>query len=363
MDKHNACIVLAAGGTGGHVFPAQALAHSLTEKAYRVVLFSDTRGDQFKSTGIDVVKIPSAQLHGAFIGKMKSGIKLMSGMALALSHLRRLKPKVVVGFGGYASFPTMVAALTLRLPTILHQADAYFGRTNRKLAPFATRLATSFPHVKNIPHSCLEKVSFTGLPVRPEIQGAPYVVSENDDPFHLLVTGGSQGARIFGERVPEAIHLLDLALQKRLCVTQQCRPEYRETAQALYERTKAKVELTPFIDNMGEHYNKAHFIVSRAGASSVVEVANVGRPAIFVPYPYAMDDHQFYNAQEAVSVGGGWMMREKDFSSKGLADLLKEVMTSPWKLVEAGVNIQTIGIPDAASRLASLVEQLIVYER
>jgi len=359
MSELTKRIVLATGGTGGHVFPAQALASELSSQGYKVFIFSDGRGHQFNNSSFVIFRIPASQFQGSIGKRFKGGIKLISGIGIALAHLRRLKPHAVVGFGGYASFPTMMAASLLRLPTIVHQADAYFGRTNRLLAPFVTRIATSFPHVENIPIAYQNKVSFTGLPIRPDIKPEPYLPSEEKAPFHLLVTGGSQGAQVFGEIIPQAVHLLDSALQKRLHISQQCRPESLEMTQALYDQTKAHVELSPFLDQIGKRYKKANFVISRAGASSVVEVALVGRPALFVPYPYAMDDHQFYNAQQAVNVSGGWMMREKEFTSKGLATLLSELMTSPWKLTQATVNIQTIAIPDASLRLAHLIKLIM----
>jgi UDP-N-acetylglucosamine--N-acetylmuramyl-(pentapeptide) pyrophosphoryl-undecaprenol N-acetylglucosamine transferase len=355
IPKLEKCIVLAAGGTGGHVFPAQALAAELSAHGYNVYVFSDGRGQQFKDSSVSTLHIPSAQCRGSWGGKVKGGVKLITGIGVSLYHLRRLKPCAVVGFGGYAAFPTMMAAALLRLPTIVHQADAYFGRTNRYLSPYMTRIATSFPHVDNIPFSCQNKVSLTGLPVRPEIKPEPYVPSEEKDPFHILITGGSQGARVFGDIIPQAIRLLEPALQRRLSITQQCRPEFLESTRALYEQTKAHVELSPFLENMGEQYKRAQLIISRAGASSVVEAALVGRPALFVPYPFAMDDHQFYNAQQVINVEGGWAMREKDFTVNTLSILLSELMTSPWKLSQAAVNIQSIAIPDASSRFAHLV--------
>ncbi|MBS0272066.1 MAG: undecaprenyldiphospho-muramoylpentapeptide beta-N-acetylglucosaminyltransferase [Proteobacteria bacterium] len=353
-------IVLAAGGTGGHVFPAQALAQELASQGYKVFIFSDGRGNQFNNSMYHKVSIPASSLSGSIEQKLKGSIKLMTGIGVALYHLRRIKPHAVIGFGGYPSFPTMMAAITLRLPTIIHQADAYFGRTNRFLAPYVTRIATSFPHVENIPSTCQKKVSYTGLPVRPDIISEPYASSEESSPFHILVTGGSQGAKIFSEIIPQAVHQLDLTLQKRLRVTQQCRFEFLDLTKALYDRTKARVELSPFLDGMGERYKKAQLVISRAGASSVLEVALVGRPAILVPYPYATDDHQFYNAQQAAVVKGSWMIREKDFTSKGLATYLSELMTSPWKLTEAAVNIRSIAVADASLRLAHLVKLIAI---
>lgn len=347
-------IVLAAGGTGGHVFPAQSLAHELIAQGHKVIIFTDGRGHQFQDPSILMINIPAGQLHGSLKKKLKGGFQLTHGVASALYQLRRLRPHGVVGFGGYASFPTIIAAGILRLPTIVHQADAYFGRTNRVLAPFVTRIATSFPHVENIPTSCQNKVIFTGLPVRPDIQPAPYIPSEGDAPFHLLVTGGSQGAKSFGEVIPAAIQLLPPEIQKRLRITQQCRAESLEQTRELYAQTEAQVELMPFLDQMGMRYKQAHFIISRSGASSVVEAALVGRPALFIPYPYAMDNHQYYNAQQAVNVGGGWLTEENGFNCNTLTPFLLNLITSHWKLIEAAANIRAIAIPDASKRLANL---------
>ncbi len=363
MTKPEKRIVLATGGTGGHVFPAQVLAQELYSQGYEVFIFSDGRGHQFDDSAFFKVKISASQLKGSISKKVKGGAQLMAGVGMALYQLWRLKPHAVVGFGGYASFPTMISATVLRLPTIIHQADAFFGRTNQFLAPFVTRIATSFPHVKNIPTSCIDKVYFTGLPVRVDIKSEPYIPSEKNAPFHILVTGGSQGAKVFGEIIPQAINLLDPMLQKRLFITQQCRPETLELTQILYDRTKAHVELSPFLDKMGDRYKKAHLIISRAGASSVVEIARVGRPALLIPYPYAMDDHQFYNAQQVVDAKGGWMWREKEFTSPLLAGLLSDLIACPSKLVQAAAHIQTLAEVDAPLRLAHLVKLVTAEKR
>lgn len=356
-------IVLGAGGTGGHIFPAQALAQELGAQGHEVFIFTDGRGHQFADTLHPPLFIPASHLQGGVVRKAKGALSLLKGIGVAFTHLRDLKPHAVVGFGGYASFPTLIAAFLLRIPTVIHQADAYFGRVNRILSPFATHIATSFPAVKKIPSFCAKKVTFTGLPIRSDIKTSPYHVSEGDDPFHLLITGGSQGAKVFGEIVPEAVGLLDPALQRRLSIAHQCRAEYKKATEGLYAKTKAAVELSPFLDKMGERYKKAHLVISRAGASSVVEVALARRPALFVPYPYAMDDHQFYNAQQATLCGGGWMVREKDFTPQKLADFLAEWMVSPRQLKEAAVNVQRIAVPNASVKLANLVNSVVNFER
>lgn len=360
MSKLKKSIVLAAGGTGGHVFPAQALAQELSAQGYNVFFFTDARGHQFKLSNVSLVKIPAGQLSGSLHKKMQGGAMLVAGMLAALYQLKRIKPAAVIGFGGYASFPTMMAAITLRIPTIVHQADAYFGRANHFLAPLVTRIATSFPHVENIPKSCHHKVVYTGLPVRSEIKAEPYVLPEENETFQILITGGSQGAKIFGEVIPQAISLLKPSLQKRLCIHQQGRPEYLGLINALYQRTKAQVVLSRFFKSMGEEYKKAHLVISRAGASSVTEAAVVGRPVLFVPYPYAMDDHQFYNAQQAVNVQGGWLMREKEFTPESVALYMSSLMASPRKLEEAALNARKLAVPDAVLRLSHLVKMIIV---
>lgn len=356
MKDSKKCIVLAAGGTGGHVFPAHALAEELLSHKTAVFLFTDGRGASFKDISVKMLRIPASHIQGNLLEKGRGALLTLIGIVLALYHLLRIKPAAVVGFGGYASFPTIIAACLLRIPTFIHQADAYFGRANRLLAPFVTGIATSFPYVENIPESLQKKVTFTGLPVRSDIKLSPYATPDEDAPFHLLVTGGSQGARIFGEVIPQAVLLLPESIQKRLHIAQQCRPEFLADVRSCYEKTKAKVELTPFLDQMGKRYKKAHLIIERAGASSVMETAFAGRPALFIPYPYAMDDHQFYNAQQVISCHGGWMMREETFTPAALANFLSDLITFPWKLRDAAVNIQNIIIPDASSKLAHLVQ-------
>lgn len=359
MSKLKKSIVLAAGGTGGHVFPAQALAQELSAQGYEVFFFTDARGHQFKLSNVSLIKIPAGQLLGSLHKKVQGGTMLVAGTFAALYQLKRIKPAAVIGFGGYASFPTMMAAIILRIPTIVHQADAYFGRANHFLASRVTRIATSFPHVENIPKSCHHKVIYTGLPIRPEIKAEPYILPEENETFQILITGGSQGAKIFGEVIPQAISLLKPSLQKQLCIHQQGRPEYLGLINALYQRTKAQVVLSRFFKSMGEEYKKAHLVISRAGASSVTEAAVVGRPALFVPYPYAMDDHQFYNAQQAVNVQGGWLMREKEFTPESVALYMSSLMESPRKLEEAAFNARKLAAPDAVLRLSHLVKMII----
>jgi len=353
MGHSRGGIVLAAGGTGGHLFPAQALAKELLSQGKEVILLTDGRGGTFQDKALKTLILPMGSFQGSWRAKVKGMGRMLQGIFVSFHHLHCLKPSVVVGFGGYGSFPPLVAAILLRIPIVIHQADAYLGRVNRLLAPFARVIATSFPHVEKIPRHA--KVTLTGLPLRPEIQPADYQSVKTKGPIYLLVTGGSQGARVFGEIVPKAIQLLDPALQKRLHITQQCRPESLPQTQTLYAVTEASVVLSPFLENMGDHYRKAQLIISRAGASSVSEAAFVGRPAIFIPYPHAMDDHQSYNAREAVGSEGGWLIQERDLTAQGLATLLSDLINSPWKLERAAGNIRSIITPDASERLARAV--------
>jgi len=347
-------IVLAAGGTGGHVFPAQALGNSLVSRGYSVTLLTDSRGSAF-GRDIQTVCLPLRPTYGAPWKKIVGMLSLFPSFLVALYKLRQLKPQVVVGFGGYVSAPTVAASLLLGIPVVLHQADALLGRVNRWLAPYATLLASSFPEMFGVQPEWKRKVIHVGLPLRSEIQEYPYEIP--GDVLRLLVTGGSQGAKVFGDIIPGGISLLSPEEQSRIHIVQQCRAEYRDEVSAAFKKTKAHVELLPFISDMGNQYKKAHLVISRAGASSVMEAALVGRPAIFVPYPFAMDDHQTFNAIEAEKTGGAWVFKQKALTCEIFATLLGEVLNSPWKLQAASANIRKISVPHGADRFADALEQ------
>lgn len=352
-------VVLAAGGTGGHVFPASSLGEQLLERGYNVLVFTDERGAKYNwPSGVEVSVVTAVNLSGGGVQKLTGIVKLIFAAIKTYGMLKNIKPSIVVGFGGFPSLCTMLGAIPLNCKLIVHQADAALGRANKVLLPFVSAVATSFAETHKVGRKYKGKLVRTGLPIRSDIKYAPYKLSS--DHFRILITGGSQGAKFFGDVIPDALALLPESIRHKLVITHQCRPESRELVEAKYAGLHcAGVELEAFFDNMPQRYADADLIVSRSGASSVLESAAVGRPAIFVPYPFATGDHQAYNATEANNTGGAWWFRQDELTPQILADLLQDFMKSPWKLEEAAVKIRSMLVDNAAGNLANLVEDLI----
>lgn len=354
--------VLAAGGTGGHMFPALALAEELARRGRRVVVFTDDRGKTYaeKIAGIEAIVVPSASpSRGGPLGRVTFLATLARGAFAASRLLRRLRAEIVVGFGGYASFPTGFMAGRYRLPLILHEQNGYLGLANRKLAKTAAAIGIAFPKVVGIPQTRAE-IAQVGNPVRPaflEIREHAYAPSNAGEPLRLMIMGGSQGARIFSEVIPEAIGKLDAALRARLDLAQQCRPEDLSTVQAAYDKIGVKATLKSFFDDVPARLGAAHLLVVRAGASTVAEITVAGRPAIYVPYPHAADDHQRYNAEAVAAAGAGWAMKQTDFTADALAARLVELAHRPQELAHAAQAARAFAKPDAAKALADLVEK------
>ena len=361
----NPLVVLAAGGTGGHVFPAQALAVELQDRGCRLALVTDQRGGALGGTarGVAVHRVLAGGIAGkSFAARLRGAPELAFGTLQARRLLRRLAPDVVVGFGGYASVPTMLAAGFGGRATVIHEQNAVLGRANRLLAARAMRIATAFPVSAGIPAASAAKVVHTGMPVRPEFSRMgerPYMPPGESGPVRLLVLGGSQGARVFSHVVPAALGLLPEAWQRRLRVVQQCRPEDLAEARAAYRDTPIEAELATFFDDVPERLAAAHLLIARAGASTVAELTAVGRPAILVPYPFAIDDHQTANAHAVDEAGAAWLMPEASLSPRSLADRLRSLFDLPASLVKAAACAGTAGRADAARRLADLVLDLV----
>ena len=358
-------VVLAAGGTGGHVFPAQALAAELVQRGYRLALITDRRGGAFGGSlsAVETYRIRAAGVAGKRLAALLlSGPNLAVGMVQARRLLKRLKPAVVVGFGGYASAPTMLAAIFGGLKTALHEQNALLGRANRLLAPKVDRVATSFLVSAGLPAGAQGKVSHTGMPVRPTIAAMrtrPYPGLTNAGPIELLVLGGSQGAQVFSEVVPQAVGQLADGLRRRLRIAQQCRPEDLEGARQRYRALGIEADLAAFFDDVPERLARAHLLITRAGASSVAEITAVGRPAILVPYPFAVDDHQTANAHAMDEVGAGWLMPQEAFTAQSLVARLIALFEMPATLEKTAASARTAGRADAAARLADLVAELV----
>jgi UDP-N-acetylglucosamine--N-acetylmuramyl-(pentapeptide) pyrophosphoryl-undecaprenol N-acetylglucosamine transferase len=348
--------VLAAGGTGGHMFPAEALARELLERGRDVALVTDRRGQAFgdRMPGVALHRIRAGRFDAGLVPKLVGVAELALGAIAARGLLRRLAPAAVVGFGGYPSVPTMLAAAALGLPTVLHEQNAILGRANRLLAPRVHRIATSFAEVGSVRSADRGRVVFTGNPVRPAVTAAPYRPPA-EGPIHLLVLGGSQGARIFSEIVPAALALLPAALKERVAVAQQARPEDLEAARQAYESGGVAAEVARFFDDVPARLARAHLVVARSGASTVAELTVVGRPAILVPYPHAADDHQTANARALAEAGAAWLMPQPELTAAALSSRIAALLRAPTALVAAARAAASLGRPDAAAHLADLV--------
>jgi len=361
-------IVLTAGGTGGHLFPAVALGKSLLERGFAVRLYTDDRGADYakRTPGIEAHVVPAASpSRGGLLGKVGFVFTLARG-ALAVSRLlRKHNAAAVVGFGGYASFPATFMAARQKRPVILHEQNGYLGLANRKMAKAASAIALSFPTVDGIPQTDARQVE-TGNPVRPEINhlhDQPYPHPEADGSFHLFVMGGSQGARIFSDVIPAAIAGMETAQRQRIRVTQQCRPEDIERVRNVYKEAGVEADLQSFFENIPERLSGTHLMVCRAGASTCAEALVAGLPAIYVPYPFAADDHQSYNARHIEKAGAGWLMKQDDFTVDSLRGKLTGLLIDPSPLNAIATAAAGIGRPDAAERLADLVVAEVEGER
>lgn len=354
--SQNRPIVLATGGTGGHVFPAQALAAELVTRGHRVVLITDARGAAFDEAS-KVYRIRAATPGRSPVTIARALVDIAGGTIAAWRLLRRLRPASAVGFGGYASVPTMIAAHWLRLPTVIHEQNAVLGRANRLLARRVSRIATAFPSVRAVPGSVKGTIVRTGNPVRPAVAAVrdhAYSTPSTHEPFNLLVTGGSQGARIFSEVIPEAVAGLPDALRDRLRLVQQCRPEDLDVVRARYREIGVQAELAAFFSDMPQRLRQAHLVIARSGASTVAELTTAGRPALLVPYPYAMDDHQTANAEALGSAA--WRVGQGNFTPTLLKERLIALMSDTDALLTAAEASRALGEPDAARLLADLVE-------
>jgi UDP-N-acetylglucosamine--N-acetylmuramyl-(pentapeptide) pyrophosphoryl-undecaprenol N-acetylglucosamine transferase len=356
--------VLAAGGTGGHLFPAEALASELLDRGSRVHLVNDGRADAIggRLVGVETHRVRAGRFGGGPGQALQALAELALGAMQARELLRRLAPAVVIGFGGYPSVPTMLAAAYLGLPTLVHEQNAVLGRANRLLAPRARRIATGFPATTGLRLADRVRVVHTGNPVRPAILAvgdAGYRAPEPGGPIELLILGGSQGARVLSEVVPSALGALPGGLREVLRVSQQVRPEDLATVAEIYRSTGIAADLNTFFDDVPARLARAHLAICRAGASSVAELATVGRPAVLIPYPYATDGHQTANARAFAEVGGGWVIPQSGLSPSTLALYLERVLADGSALSAAAQRAGALGRRDATQRLARLAFGLV----
>ncbi len=354
--------ILAAGGTGGHMMPAYALASELIARGHRIALVTDDRGAKIGGLpdGVEVHILPAGRASGGPIGWVKSALAIVKGRGQALELIREFQPSAVVGFGGYPSLPTLLAARSAGVPTVIHEQNAVLGRVNRLLARWVDAIATAYPDVARLPTGAASKVHLVGNPVREavlELRTMGYPPVSDDSVFRLLVTGGSQGASIFADIVPDALALMPLGFRQRLQVTQQCRPEDIDRVRASYAAHGIPADLATYIEDMPSKLNWAHLVIGRAGASTIAELTCAGRPAILVPLPIATDDHQTHNVREMVGVGGARSIQQPKFTVVELAKQMQKLALEPGALENAATRALGVGRPDATRDLADLVEQ------
>ncbi|HEY8189376.1 MAG TPA: undecaprenyldiphospho-muramoylpentapeptide beta-N-acetylglucosaminyltransferase [Micavibrio sp.] len=356
----NILILISAGGTGGHMFPAAALAKDLISRGFRVELVTDPRGKKFTETfgAIPIHVIQAGTLGSGFLGKVGGVSGLAMGIIQALRLLDKLKPAVVVGFGGYPSFPAMYAAQRKKIPTIIHEQNAILGRANSALAPRADRIALSMSHIHGLEEADVPRATVTGNPIREEIAALysrPYPTVQPDGAMRILIMGGSLGAHVFSDIVPGAFARLSPAHRARLEIVQQCRADDIENVRSAYSKSGIKAELFTFINNVPDQLASAHLVIARSGASTVAEITTSGRPAIFVPYPHHEDQQQKINADVVADAGGAWVMTQNGFTEESLLARVEPFLQNPETLFRAAENARSMGRPDAARRLGNLV--------
>lgn len=357
-------IVLAAGGTGGHIFPAAALAEVLVARGYQPHLITDSRFHHYNKSSqqgilaqIPIHTIQAGSLGGGIIRKCRSVLGIGVGVVQARLLLSRLKPHAVVGFGGYPSFPTMVAASISGQRTIIHEQNSVLGRVNRFLAKRANVVATTYANTQKMP-SQVKQVVMTGNPVRAAVTslaGVAYPGLAEGGMLRLLVIGGSQGASVFSDVIPEAMKQLPADVRARIRLDQQCRQVEIEDVRAKYTALGMQVDLAPFFVDVAARLASAHLVICRAGASTVAELMVAGRPAILVPLPIATDNHQYHNAAAIEESGAGWVVTQQAFTPESLATKLETLMRVPHRLGEAAAAMKALAPENAAEKLAELV--------
>ena len=353
--------VLAAGGTGGHLTPAFALAHELDRRGHHVALITDARGAEIpgKPDFLTAHVLPAGRFGKNPLAWPKGLAAVLEGRGMAMRLYESFQPSAVVGFGGYPALPALLAARAAGVPSVIHEQNAVLGRVNRLLAGRVDAIATAYEDVERLSPKVADKVWVVGNPVRPEVlalRDEPFPAFTPEGLLRVLVTGGSQGARVMSEIVPDGLSMLAPPLRSRLQVTQQCRAEDLEAVRQRYASHGIPAELGTYFEDMQARLADAHLFIGRAGASTIAELTAVGRPAILVPLPIATDDHQAANVREMVKAGGARSIRQHNFTAKELAKQINAMAQRPETLATAAHAAWNCGRPKAASDLADLVE-------
>ncbi|MFT4076237.1 MAG: undecaprenyldiphospho-muramoylpentapeptide beta-N-acetylglucosaminyltransferase [Asticcacaulis sp.] len=355
--------VVAAGGTGGHMFPAEALARELIARGWDVVLASDKRGAAYAENfpAIERLSLEAATFKTSDpIGMASAAIKIGLGIMQARKAFKRLKPWAVIGFGGYPSYPALMAALGRKDITLIHEQNSVLGRSNRQLVTRVDAVACAFPVLRMAPAEMEGRVQVVGNPVRPDIRALydePYPLI--NPTIRILVTGGSQGAKILSETVPQALALLPVSLRMNLHVEQQTRADQLEMAAKIYKDAEIEAEVAPFFSDMADRLGRAHIVIGRAGASTVCELAVAGKPSILIPLKIAADDHQTYNAEVLKAAKAAVVIREDDVTAEKLCSEIRALIEGAALLPMRASAAKSVARPDAAKLLADLVERTV----
>jgi len=355
-------VLLAAGGTGGHLFPAEALAHELKKRGYSIALATDARADRFAG---DFPADHKSIITSATIGSknpielLKTFWKLFSGYRQSAKLISDLKPVAAVGFGGYPTLPPLIGASRKGVPCLVHEQNAILGRANRMLAKRVKGIAVGFAQVGTRPATPIVE---TGNPIRPIVETVmdqPYALREKDGKFRLVIFGGSQGARFFSEILPEGLRNIAQVHRQKLSILQQAREEDAAALKAAYHELEIEAEVAPFFKNMPKEIANAHFVMARAGASSVTELAVIGRPSLLIPLPGSLDGDQAANAISMADAQGAFVVKQQDLTGERLGEILTTAINDPVEMQTMAKAAKKTGIPDAAQRLADCVECVI----
>jgi UDP-N-acetylglucosamine--N-acetylmuramyl-(pentapeptide) pyrophosphoryl-undecaprenol N-acetylglucosamine transferase len=355
--------ILAAGGTGGHMIPAHALAAELKSRGHGVMLVTDERGARFPGLfdNIPVHILPAGRLGGGPIGWIKGIASVLAGRSEARGLNRNHRPNAVVGFGANPAVPSLLAASAMAIPSVLHEQNAVLGRANRFAAAEASAIATAYDKVERLKARYRDKAVTVGNPVREEVARLgemPFPAFDEVAPLKILITGGSQGAAVLGKVVPEGLGLLKASLRRRLQIIQQCRADDIDRVRSSYAELFIPAELMTYIEDMPDKLAEAHLVIARAGASTIAELTAAGRPAILIPYPSATDDHQTANAREMTQAGGARTIAQTDFTPRVLARQIEAMAADPQALANAAARSLSVGRPHASRDLADLVERI-----
>ncbi len=343
-------IALAAGGTGGHVFPALTIAETLRNNGFNTLMLTDRRGARLIPDAGRMVLPAESPFQRNIPRRLRAMAALGAATVATLFLIARHRPRVMIGFGGYAAFAPLLAARLTATPALLHEQNAFVGRANRMLARWTGHLAISWEDTSNLPAGVITRR--LGMPVRAAFFDTPPVTAPKDNSIVLTVIGGSLGAAVFADLVPDAVSHLDAALRRRLTLTQQCRTDQQAALAARYDAMGVRADIRPFFDDMPRVLADSQLVISRAGASSVAEFAAAGRPALLVPFGGAMDGHQTRNAQQLEDVGGGLCLSETDLTAAALARHLTTLLSDPARLTAMGQAARGLAVSGAANAIA-----------